>query len=606
MRVLPPLVAAAFLALAFAGCFGSSDTPAAEADDHHGGDVADDPSTDPAEPMQMFDRFEERPAGVERQMRLLFGPFPIPAGQDMNRVTLELPVRNGFMTAVSPNLYNAADGLAPTNQHMHIHHAHWFRMSDDPSDQYYTANLAWVFGTGEERTQGSLHDRAAADPMGPRYGIYVEPLTPQVLIYMIHNKMPEPVNVYVALDIRFVYGSAEDIAAAKDCPGLVEGEACFAGQEFHTLLGKLWGATFDVPRVKPEDGNLDGVYQFPNDIAADDGTRQETDDLGRMFTASADGIAIAAAGHLHPNGLDTIIANLGPEGSGCEADLDGDGLPGTTLMRSRKIENVEDAFPHSEEYQMGATKYGWRAPVHAGDRITQFARYANSDYASYEAMSFVGLYVDRLQAPPTPAAGCHAENYAPTLLPGDPWGGDPTETVVNRETHEHGHGGHGETQYCGISGYPACDHEVPEPESGVETAVVSIANFAYTPGDRSLPGQAGNPVQVPRGTTLTFTNGDFAQAGVRHTVTSCTWPCNGPYVANYPNPDGSFDSGKMGNIDPIDGGLACTDGTSSVLGTGLCTESVPTWQLDTSDLEPGLYAFYCRVHPWMRGSLEVT
>ena len=92
---------------------------------------------------------------------------------------------------------------------------------------------------------------------------------------------------------------------------------------------------------------------------------------------------------------------------------------------------------------------------------------------------------------------------------------------------------------------------------------------------------------------------------MRHTVTSCQWPCNGPYVANYPQPDGVFDSGKLGNFDPIDGGGVTTEG-GPLMGYGLSEETRPVYDLDTSGLEPGLYSFYCRVHPWMRGSLEVV
>ncbi len=597
-RVLLPL--AGFLVLALAGCFGdggpsTQEAPGAEPPSPHELDES------PAEPLQVFDRYEERAVGVERAMRLLYGPFPIAPGSDFNRITVELPMREGFVTAVSPNLYTAADGVTPSNQHLHIHHAHWFRASDDPGEDYYTLNLAWVFGTGEERTQGSLHDRADADPAGPRYGLYFEPQVPQALIFMLHNKMPDPALVYVALDVRFVYGSADAIAAATSCPGLAEGEGCRAGQEFHNLNGKLWGTTFDVPRQKLEDGGT-GVYVHPIAIPPDAPERRPTDALGRMFTASADGTAIAAAGHLHPNGREVVVANLGPEGSACEADLDQDGLPGVTLLRSTKMEANEHAWPHSEDYQMGATKHGWRAPVRAGDRITQFAVYDNDDYASYEAMSFVGLYVDREQAPaPRGDAGCTLENTQATLLPLDPWGGDPTETVVNRATHEEGHNHGG---YCGIEGSPPCDTEVADPGPGLAVPVVTIEHFAYTPGDRSLPGQAGLPVQVAKGSTLTFVNADMAST-VRHTVTSCQWPCNGPYVANYPQPDGVFDSGKLGNFDPIDGGLYVSEG-GPVAGYGLAEETDPVFQLDTSGLEPGLHSFYCRVHPWMRGSLQVV
>lgn len=595
MRVPAPLFGVAFVAVAFAGCFGADPSPEAT-DAPHEHPAPHEPNEGAAEPLQLFDRFESRPAGIEREMRLLYGPFPVPPGNDFNRVTVELPTQAGFLTAVSPNLYNAGDkGLTPSSQHLHIHHAHWFRTSSEPGDEYYAANLAWIFGTGEERTQGSLHDRAAADPAGPGYGIFMEPLVPQALIFMLHNKEPTPALVYVALDVNFVYGTRAEIAVAGDCPDKLQGEGCQGGREFHDLHGKLWGTTFDVPRQRLEDGGT-GTYTHPVDIPAGDATRRASDQLGRMYIAAADGTAIASAGHMHPNGMSVVVANLGPEGSACAADLDRDGLAGVTLFRSDKIEQVAAAWPHSEEYQMGATKHGWRAPIREGDRITQFALYDNDDYASYEAMSFAGLYVDREQAPAARGSeGCTYDNTKPYLLPGDPWGGDPTQTVINRGTEGHDHG----TGYCGIAGFPPCNAEMANPEAGFTTPIVTITDFAYTPGSRSLTGQFGQPVQVPRGATLTFVNSDVA-IGVRHTVTSCEWPCNGPYVANYPQPDGVFDSGKMGNYDPVDGGLVDADSGA------LSPELSPVFELATKDLEPGLYSIYCRVHPWMRGSIEIV
>jgi hypothetical protein len=251
---------------------------------------------------------------------------------------------------------------------------------------------------------------------------------------------------------------------------------------------------------------------------------------------------------------------------------------------------------------MGASKHGWRAPIRAGDRITQFALYDNGKYASYEAMTFAGLYTDRGQAPaPRGPEGCTLANTQASLLPGDPWGGDPTQSVVNRDPHA----GHTEeSEYCGILGHPPCDTEMADPEKGLAAGAVHIAGFLYAPGDRALAGQAGLPVQVAKGSGLAFVNEDAA-IGVRHTVTSCAWPCNGRYVANYPQPDGLFDSGKMGNTDPIDGGGVVTSG-GPLFGAGLSDDALPAWTLDTAGLEPGLYAYFCRIHPWMRGSLEVV
>jgi plastocyanin len=526
------------------------------------------------DPLSLAQRYLPRDPGVEKDMTLFFGPFVIPPGADMNRIQVDVPLHDGFITAIAPNLRDAVTGQVPHMIDVHIHHAHWFRVSDDPNEEYYTLNLAWVFGTGEERTQGSLNDRAAAQPGGPQYGIFIPGQQPQVLIFMIHNKGQGVLNLYITLDVSFVYGTAGEIAAAQGCGPLAPDERCRAGETFHALNGKLWGSTFDVPRQA--DG--DGIYVYPNDAPGGSA-------LGRWYTSPADGTAVATAGHLHPLGTEVVIANLGPAESGCEADLDGDGWPGVTLLRSSKMERNPLAFPTSEDYQMGVSKAGWRAPVHAGDRISQFGVYANKDYAAYQAMSYVGFYVDRQQPPPPLGPeGCTADSLRPWLVD-DPLG-QATQSMLNHPWDDH------VMELCGLPGYLECDRPVVQRTDGLETPVVAIADFAYVPGDRTLVGQLGAPPKVHVGQSLTFINGDTGLGGVRHTVTSCNWPCNGPYVANYPQPNGLFDSGKLGNLDYIDGGITGSD-------------TVPVWHSPT-DLAPGLYSYYCRIHPRMRGVFEVV
>jgi plastocyanin len=137
---------------------------------------------------------------------------------------------------------------------------------------------------------------------------------------------------------------------------------------------------------------------------------------------------------------------------------------------------------------------------------------------------------------------------------------------------------------------------------GETTEEIHIADFLYLPGDQSLSGPLGAVPQVEHGHPLTIVNEDVA-LGVRHTLTTCAWPCNGQYVANYPQPDGMLDTGKLGNLDYIDGGLVQTGGEYGVY---VAEDTVPITELETEDLEPGLYSYYCRIHPWMRGWFEVV
>lgn len=603
-------------------------------------------------------RYVVEDPGTESRLSLLFGPYTIPPGQDSNRITLDLPPIQGFITAVAPELVETIctedeEGeeagcryRIPTEQEAHIHHAHWFRIDLEGEHEQYTsvgdAGLSWVFGTGEEKTQGLFEHRWDMDPDGPMYGMPVEAANPQALIYMIHNKTAAPLNAYVVLDVRFVHGDEASIEAAR-------------GRDIRPMEGTLWGQTRDATLDYPE---LSATYESP-----------------------AAGTIIAMGSHLHPSGKFTVVANLGPDGV-CREDLDGDGFPGTTILMSRKFDRIPGARVYSEDYQMGATKFGWRAPIREGDHLVQYAPYAiygtempetvpaqlterytqaewneirandpdryvaggGQDYAAFEAMTYTGMYVDRA-APPEPLVGlpeefCQAEHFAPWLLGGEDtfetqsqagiventrgelelpaeeieairlrynvgvnegminhaWVGDPDElcgldadaliqtndgAVRNQDWFE-----------WDVDFASACDTGPTWSDAEpMTTDTIQVGGFVYWPGDLGLTGPLGAPPRVQQGTPLTLVNLDAA-INVRHTFTSCPAPCNGAYVANYPLPDGRFDSDKMGNVDPIDGGFS--------------GDWQPIYQLDTSALEPGTYPYYCRIHPWMRGAFEIV
>jgi len=199
-------------------------------------------------------------------------------------------------------------------------------------------------------------------------------------------------------------------------------------------------------------------------------------------------------------------------------------------------------------------------------------------------MAYEGFYIDPKQPP--------RHSCSPYLL--------GSRAHVARRTHGHRHRPPDPTvgvlsrpwdgppdPVCGARyGAPPCDRPEPNRGPGVQTGVVSIANFVYMPGDRGLADSLGAPVRVKHGTSLAFVNADAA-ADIRHTVTTCRWPCNGPDTANYPLPDGVWDSDTLGH-DTIDGGKA-----------------VPIASTPRS-LPVGRYAYFCRIHPWMRGAFQVV
>jgi len=306
------------------------------------------------------------------------------------------------------------------------------------------------------------------------------------------------------------------------------------------------------------------------------------------------------------------VENMGSAERPC-AD-DGRGFGGTDLLISDAL--TRNA-PLSEDFQMEVTHPAWRAPIRKGDRIRITGVYENLNHAWYTAMTHEGFYIDEAEAP---RPGCKpylvgdnkpmtkrrtkgkghrhtrwvrvrssrtgkmrrvkrvwTHRHRRPLIQGV----DVTAGVANREW------GHHPDLFCGEKyGGPPCDRPESPRGKGEFTDLVSIANFQYLPGDQNLSGQAGNPPRVKRGKQITFFNADQA-LNIRHSVTTCPWPCNGRYVGNYPLADGTWDSGTLG-YDVVDGG-----------------EPNPLAKTP-KELPTGKYAYFCRIHPWMRGAFEVV
>ncbi|MGQ0535892.1 MAG: cupredoxin domain-containing protein [Methanobacteriota archaeon] len=491
------------------------------------------------------------PPGTARETTLRYGPFVVTPGYNNNRLHVDVWQADGFITYFEPVVIDAETGRPLDGHDIHLHHAHWLRPAreDEPT---YGGALAWVFGAGGEATRADIEARSDAEPGGPRYGVHLAAGDPLILLYMIHNFGRETRTLYLDLAIRFVDGDASTLGAQ--------------GEEYHALEGRLWGATFDVPRERAGDG----LFVYPPD-----------EPLGRLLTIEKAGTVIGTAGHLHENGIEVRVANLGPDGSGCEADLDDDGYAGVTIARSRKVHREPRAFPAGHDFQMETTLPDFRAPVHAGDRLAVFGLYANRAHATYEAMAYAGMYIDFAQPPATTPGRCDATTLgARALHGGDPLLGEPTKPW------DEGHG-----EYCGSAFGATCDKDPTAIPASSEATRVVISDFMFVPGDRSLSGPLGGAPRIPEGGRLAFVSADAGALGVRHAVSSCAWPCDGEVLSNYPRSDGVFDSGWLGNLDPVDGAPR--------------EDTVPVWETPT-DLAPGFYSYYCRMHPWMRGVFEVA
>jgi hypothetical protein len=518
-----------------------------------GGDGAraDDPNIDPMEPIvDRSDAYVPKPPGTEENLKFFYGPYVVPSGWDANRVDLHLPIANGLVTEIEPGMRRATDGTEPSHQEGHIHHAHWFSFKPGSENDNYTYGLSdWMFGNGDEETKADFSKRSKAQPKGPVYGGYIGPTEPQPLIYMLHNKTAQTQVVYIMLEVTFIHGTLEQLEAAR-------------GRPHHEVTGILFGRTYDVPR-NPE--SRDGTFETPED-----------DPRGVIeWTSTVDGTIIGTGSHLHPGGLRVITENYGSEERPCPDR--GNGYGGTVLLKSDALWRHD--VPFSEDFQMEVTHPAFRAPIHEGDRIRISGIYENKKHGWYQVMTHQGIYVDESQ-PPKGRCDPYLVGKAARLTGNRRI--NPTAGFPNRSW-----GHHPTDKFCGKRfGAPKCERPLDEQPPGIQTNQVTIANFLYRPGDRALTGEEGAPPRVPQGTPLRFVNADQA-ANIRHSVTTCRWPCNGPYVANYPLADGVWDSGTLG-YDVIDGGS-------------------PNPVAETpADLAVGKYAYFCRIHPWMRGAFEVV
>jgi hypothetical protein len=133
--------------------------------------------------------------------------------------------------------------------------------------------------------------------------------------------------------------------------------------------------------------------------------------------------------------------------------------------------------------------------------------------------------------------------------------------------------------------------QLPDPRKlpdGAAAGSLDIVDFKYTLGDLSLAGASGLPPVVAQGQSLNFRNGDDDRR-VYHSITSCKAPCNRSTGIAYPIADGpvQFESGTLGSNAP------------STAGNGALEWQTP------KNLDAGTYTYFCRIHPFMRGSFRV-
>src|SRR3954451_3830055 len=361
---------------------------------------------------------------------------------------------------------------------------------------------------------------------------------------MLHDLTGQAADVQIVWRIDFVPDTSPDAAAMK------------------TVSTKWMDASGPSPRVgissqlypvfnALKGWGSHGKYTFPDQAS----TAQKAY-VGpyQSWTPSHPVTLIGTAGHLHPGGLHTDL----------EVDR---GSSHRRLFRS-SAHYYEPAGAVSWDVAMKATPADWRVKLQTGDTLSVHATYDTKNASWYEVMGIMPVAV-----------------YNGTDVGGvDTFSKDiPQKGVLT-----HGHLAENNHHGGGAAGLP---NPLDLPDGPFPSSPVDIHDYIYSQGDLHLPGSSGRPPTIHAGQSVTFKNlDDDAASPTWHTITGCKEPCNRDTGIAYPiaNGSSSFDSGQLGTNPPF-GGPAI---------------GKISWQTP-KNLDPGTYSYFCRVHPFMRGSFRV-
>lgn len=374
------------------------------------------------------------------------------------------------------------------------------------------------------------------------YGYRIDASDTWVLNYMVHNLSTASHNVFITWDIGFT--------------PLATGQA--SGMK---AVSPIW---LDV---------VGGIYPVYN--PSQNGTRTDPLDSTRTiherkrsFSVNQNTELVWTGGHVHPGGVRDELRS---------ETCDGKPTPGSPLLfSSDAVHNdrngsVPAGSFGSWDYRMTVTPDSWRYTVKANDRMSVTTVY-DASHPFYEAMGIMVAWGHTLatnEAPDTPLCQLPTvtTGSVTNVLPATPdFGGQPTG--------------------------------LPDPSTltatGAPVTTVDIRGFDYAPGGL---GQA--PAPVAAGSLVTFRSDD-AVTGITHSVTSCALPCNGQWGQSYPLATWGFDSsgGDQYNTGELGFGIPTASAASNRI----------TWDLPIpADAPVGTtYTYFCRVHPVMRGSLQVV
>jgi hypothetical protein len=563
----------------------------------------------------------DRYPGACTRMRFAYGPIVVKPGQNdvlVGPVTIEKPVRDGFITRFRPDLVTE-DGVVPPVEQIHLHHGTWL---SEPS----YGNSAF-FAAGEEKT-------IAPFPRG--YGLPIKATDQWQLLYMVHSAVTKPMVVFITYDVDFipqdkavalklkpaypvwmdVRPSGYPVFNTQRAYGGTDGKCTWPREQCAAF--DPWGKTI-VGQGKPGNGKGEDL-RLP--------ARGGAWGAIKNFTG---GTLIGIGGHMHPGGLEN------------EIDLVRGGQATRIYTGQSEYWDWNDPTKpggpgNSWDFSMEVTGAPyWGVRLQPGDALRSNVTYDTTLQSTYENM---GIAV-ALMAPNLPSG----EPTAPGV---DPFT-TPTDTSENCETggllapqriasatarktkaKSKGKGKGARTAKkakkktkkkkraaAAYNGPYLCDKGIVthghlkengnhsaatgawNAKTGQATSSVGIVNFLYNPGDLTTISMTGVPT-VKLGSVLRFVNADGL--AIYHTVTSCAFPCLGPTSASFPLANGrtslnrplDFDSGELAIGAPEIGPAKQT----------------LQWDLPVTaqaGYKPGeVVTFFCRIHPSMRGGFEVS
>jgi plastocyanin len=467
---------------------------------------------------------------------------------------------DGFVTRFQPSMVEVHPNgklTTPSVWDLHLHHVVWLSPDGGPT-----------FASGEEKSIPKF-------PQG--YGIEVGGDATWGLNYMIHSlNSTSGRQVYITWEIDWV---PQTVPARTDI------------NPVHISWLDVAGAphvypVFDAKRSY--DSNGDGQFVFPDEVSTDPSQPSYAEraniSQARSWTLKNPETLVFVAGHLHPGGLhtDMQVARDGPDAGSIDGDDPSEIKP---LFRS-DARYYEPAGAVSWDVSMTATRPDWRVSLKAGDTVSINVTYDVRKASWYEAMGIMPLA------------------YSPTY---DAQAKDPFDDAdaVKAMYDQGGILTHGRLPE-NIDYKANQNLHLPDPrdlkasKKKVAKAGVTINGFLYSAGGFSaiqgFPTKLMRPPTIQAGQSVTFTNADALFDApetdqVWHSITSCKAPCNRGAGIGYPLARGpiDFDSGQLG----------FGSGTSAEVTTGSAVYTTPALT------KPGTYTYFCRIHPFMRGSIRV-